>query len=187
MIKKILNIICLFLITFQINAGKEINNQNLNNKHLPPYYFHPVHISFTNIEYIEQKGKFEILFKFFVDDFNHILKNKYGKDLQLGEGKWDKSYPDIVSKYILEHFKFIVNQKDKTKSSLVFEKMEKSENSIWFYYNFNSKEKNNTFEIYNSFLNDLYIDQSNLLIFTFKGNQKAYKYSYDNVKEIFSF
>jgi hypothetical protein len=184
---KILIGIYIILSAFQLFA--ESNSCKIPWRKLPypSFYFHPVHISFTNIEYDQEKGKFEILFKFYVDDFNHILKNKYGKDLGLGAGKWDKTYIDVVNKYILEHFKFIINNKDKTKSSLIFTRKEKTEDSIWFYYNISTKDRSNKFEIYNSFLTDLYMDQSNLLIFTYLGDQKAYKYNYDNIKEIFSF
>jgi hypothetical protein len=174
-----------FIMVFQVYAVPE--NLFLIKKYKPLHAIHPVHISFTNIEYNQQKGKFEILFKFFIDDFNLILKNKFGKDLQLASGKWDNSYLHIINSYIFEHFKFIVNDKDKTKSSLKFVRKEKTEDSFCLYYDFNAKEKNNNFVVHNSFFNDLYMDQNNLLIFTYKGEQKAYKFDRSNIKEMFSF
>jgi hypothetical protein len=179
----------ILLLAFLLFADNIPGNQLLNNslfrKHNKTY--HPVHISFTNIEFNQEKGKFEILFKFFVDDFNIIINNKYGKNLKLKEGMWDNTYPNIIDKYILEHFSLTIGDKDKTKSSLKFVRKEKTDDSIWLYYDLNIKDKNNKFEVYNSFLNDLYMDQNNLLIFTFKGEQKAYKYDRSNTKEMFSF
>jgi len=160
---------------------------NPNHGHIPCPFIHPVHISYTNIEYNDKTGKFEILFKFFIDDFKLILKNKYGEDLQLISDNVDKSYAEMINLYIFEHFKFIINNKDKTKSSLKFIKRDLSEDAIWLYYNFKTKEKNNSFEVHNSFLNDLYMDQSNLLIFTYKGAQKDYKFNFSKTKEVFSF
>jgi hypothetical protein len=183
-----LHIISIFLlITLQVFANKTSKPGFFYKNLIYSLEYHPVHISFTNVEYNEEKGTFLILYKFFVDDFNLILKNKYGKDLQLMSGKWDRASNEIVDKYILEHFKLIINNKDKTKSSLKFIRKEIKENAMWLYYDFNSKEKSNNFVVYNTFFNDLYLDQSNLLIFTYKGEQKAYKFDQSNIKEIFSF
>jgi hypothetical protein len=148
---------------------------------------HPVHISYTNIDYNKEKEKFEILFKFYVDDLDLILKAKYGNDLALQAGKWEKSYEQIIGNYILEHFKLIIKGKDKTRSRLKFVKKELRENEICFYYDFNAKEKSNTFEVHNSFMTDLYYDQHNLLIFTYLDYQKAVKLGYLEQKETFSF
>jgi hypothetical protein len=178
-----------FLMAFLLFADNIPGNQLLDNSLFRKHNktIHPVHISFTNIEYNLEKGKFEILFKFFVDDFKLIINNKYGKSLKLREGIWDKTYSDIIDKYILEHFKLTIGDKDKTKSLLKFVRKEIAEDYIWLYYDFNTKDKNNKFEVYNSFLTDLYMDQNNLLIFTFKGEQKTYIYDKSNINEMFSF
>jgi hypothetical protein len=148
--------------------------------------FHPVHISYTNIEFNKEKGKYEILFKIFVDDFDLILKTKYGKDLKLKEGLWEKSYAETINKYIFEHFKLIIGTKDKTKSNLNFLRKEISEGAIWLYYDFSTKEKGNNYEIYNSLMMDLYQDQNNLLIFTYMDQQKAFRFDQSKIKEGFS-
>jgi hypothetical protein len=178
-----------FLLAFLLFADNIPGNQLLDNSLFRKHNktFHPVHISFTNIEYNAKKGKFEILFKFFVDDFDLILKAKYGKDLNLKAGMWDKSYIEIVNKYLLEHFKLIIGSKDKTKSSLKFVREEKTEDAVWLYYDFIDSDKNKKFEVYNSFLTDLYYDQHNLLIFTYLDQQKAVKLGYTNRTEIFIF
>jgi hypothetical protein len=175
------------MLLFQLLAGnlygKHCNEFPFENSNIP----HPVHLSYTNIEYNKEKEKFEILFKFYVDDFDLALKLKYGNDLALQAGKWEKSYEQIIGNYILEHFKLIIKGKDKTKSRLKFVKKELNENEICLYYDFNAKEKSNTFEVHNSFLTDLYYDQHNLLIFTYLEYQKAIKLGYLERKETFSF
>jgi hypothetical protein len=162
--------------------GKSINSEFFCNKRC----FHPVHISYTNIEYNNENGKFEILFKLFVDDFDLILQAKYGKDLKLKEGLWEKAYIGIINKYIFEHFKFVIGSKDKTKSGLQFIRRDISEGAIWLYYDFSSKKKSNTFEIYNSLMTDIYPDQTNLLLFTYMEKQKAFRFDISKLKEGFS-
>jgi len=175
-------VICLFLsFTFGINSGAtNFSNNKSFYKGLPVY--HPVHLSFTTIEYFEEDEKFKILFKIFVDDFDLVLKLKYGKDLKLLEGRWEKGYLKIINTYILEHFKISIGGKDKTKSLKYFSRHVK-ENAIWLYYEFNYKAKSEIFNIQNTLMMDLYLDQKNLLIFAFKGEEKGVQFNYKNTKQ----
>jgi hypothetical protein len=186
--RRLLNILIIpVILVFQLSSG---NLYGRGFYPIPVIYSgnpHPVHISYTNIEYNQEKKKFEIIFKFYVDDFDLVLKAKYGKDLALKAGKWDNSYVNIIGKYILEHFKLIIDGKDKTSSRMKFVQKEVSETEIWLFYDYNAKEKNNIFEVHNSFLTDLYYDQHNLLIFTYLDQQKAVKLGYVERKETFSF
>jgi hypothetical protein len=186
--RKTLNILIFFsLLTYPIIANSGNNPIYQDTTCRPVILFHPVHISFTNIDYNEPQDKFEILFKLFIDDFDEILKTWYGKNLNLTGGRWENNYIETINQYMLEHFKLIINKKDKTKSSLKFVKKETAEDAIWLYYDFITKEKNNTFEVHNSLMTDLFMDQKNLLIFTYKGKQKALKFDYSYTFEVFSF
>lgn len=148
---------------------------------------HPVHVSFTTIEYFEDEGGFRILFKIFVDDFDLILKTKYGKDLKLSEGRWEKYYLKTINNYIFEHFKFIIDGKDKTVKQLNYSKHEVKEQALWIYYNYKYNGNDAKFDIHNSLMTDLYPDQNNLLIFTFKKEQLAFKFNVNKTKEEISF
>ncbi len=148
--------------------------------------YHPVHISYTHIEFNQTTNKFEILIKLFVDDFDLILFQKYGKNLKLAEGKMDKGNDETIKRYINEHFKLIINGKDKAKPSFNLLKKEIKDLSIWLHFDFSFKGNCSTFEIYNSLMTDLYPDQSNLLIFTYKDEQKAFKFKTGKTKEQFT-
>jgi hypothetical protein len=148
---------------------------------------HPVHISFTNIEFNAKSKKFEILFKLFIDDFTQILNTKYKQNFDLIDNKQMKANVEGINKYILEHFKLVINGRDKTKSDLKFINMEVRELSIWLHYEFNFSGNSNTFDIQNSLMTDLYHDQTNLLIFTFNNEQKAIKFSYNKTNEKLTF
>ncbi len=176
-------IICLFL-----NLMLGIKSGATNLPHNKSIYkdllvYHPVHISFTTIEYVDSEKKFKVMFKIFVDDFDMVLKLKYGVDHKLLEGRWEKGYLKTINKYIHEHFKVIVDGKNKTKSSLKFINRDIKENAIWLNYEFNYKPKGEVFNIQNTLMMDLYQDQKNLLIFAFKGVQKGIKFDYKNTKQ----
>ena len=149
--------------------------------------YHPVHVSYTNVEYDAQTKEFHILFKIFVDDFDKILQQKYGVSLELEHGKKKEGYQKYVTQYLLDHFKIIVDNKDFTKTRLKFSHSEIREKAIWLYYNYRYNGKSANFEIWNSLMTDLYRDQTNLLIFTFGDNQKALRFTNSNTKEQVSF
>ena len=149
----------------------------------PDYLLHPVHVSYTNVEYMQDKKEFHILFKIFVDDFDKILLQKYHVNLELTAGKKKSGYEKYMSKYLLEHFKIIIDNKDFTKSRLKFSHSEIREKAIWLYYNYKYSGKSANFEIWNSIMTDLYRDQTNLLIFTFYDYQQAINFTNSYVKE----
>ena len=47
--------------------------------------FHPVHVSVTSMEYNEGENIFLVSFKVFTDDFETIVEEKYGVNLNLGK------------------------------------------------------------------------------------------------------
>ncbi|MEN8120235.1 MAG: DUF6702 family protein [Bacteroidota bacterium] len=148
--------------------------------------FHPVHVSFTNLEYVKDKKQFQILFKIFADDFDLVLKKKYNVFLNLENGEKPDGYEKIVTKYILEHFKIVIDNKDFTESKLKFLHLELKEKAVWLHYIYKFKGQSNSFELRNSLMTDLYYDQTNLLIFNYNSFQKAIRFTNDKTKEVLS-
>lgn len=148
--------------------------------------FHPVHVSFTNVEYIKEKKQFQILFKIFADDFDLILKNKYNVFLNLENGEKPNGYEKIVTKYILEHFRIVIDNKDFTESRFRFLNLEFKEKAVWLHYIYKFKGPGDSFELWNSLMTDLYYDQTNLLIFNYNSFQKAIRFTNDKTKEVLS-
>lgn len=170
-----------------LSANESLSNKVFDNHSEIKSSYHPVHISYTNIEFNQKTNQFEILFKLFVDDFGLILNKKYGKNLDLLSNSQTKLYNETIDKYIMEHFKLTINGKDKTRSELKLERYETKEQAIWLYYNFSFKGNCNTFDIHNSLMTDLYQDQTNLLIFSYKNEQKALKFNSSDTNEKLTF
>jgi hypothetical protein len=148
--------------------------------------YHPVHVSYTNVAYLKDKKQFRILFKIFVDDFDRILQKKYNAALKLEKGEKPEGHELIITKYILEHFKIIIDNKDYTASRLKFLKLELKEKAIWLHYSYKFNGKSNNFELWNSLMTDLYPDQTNLLIFDFNNLQEAIRFTNKKTKEVLS-
>ncbi len=136
---------------------------------------HPVHVSLTNIEYKKANKNFELVFKIFTDDFENALKNKYGVTTHLGTEKEVKQTNEYIKKYILENFRFLINNRDQTSQRLKFLRKDFNTEATWLYYEFIPPTNIKSVTIKNTILNQLFNDQTNLVFFSYLDGQKAYR------------
>ncbi len=136
---------------------------------------HPVHISLTNIEYIEKKG-FLVTFKFFKDDFEQNFLTEMQTRLLVDKLNPDKD-KSLITRYIKKNFQILINEKKIEKST--FKDYKTNNEAIWLNYFFPTKSKLKSVQINNYFLIKQYRDQKNLVILEIKGLQKAYSLDYN--------
>lgn len=137
---------------------------------------HPIHLSYTNVEYFKSENKFKILFKIFTDDFDKIILKKYGFKLEFEKKKEPKHYKKIISKYINENFKIFINNEKISILKYDFHKFKDGEPTLYLNFTYNYKGSIKSATIINTLMTDLYLDQKNLLIFNYKKIQKALKF-----------
>ncbi len=135
------------------------------------FIFHPVHVSVTNIEYMESEKRFEVSFKLFYDDFETIILNKYNVQLFLGTEKRLENEDVYFLKYIKERFKLVADGEELEPS---FKSRRMNDDSIWLYFYFERITPAIKIEVKNSLMMDLFMDQKNLVIFKSKGLEKGY-------------
>lgn len=148
----------LFLISFKINVSS-----------------HPVHYSITNIDYNTEKNSIFGSIKVFKDDIIIALIHNFEKfNIE------DTTYllqNQFLKKYLITNFQFYY---ETIYYELAIEKLyfENSFLVIEFSTKFNNKPKKLC--IFNNLLFDIYLDQSNMLIFSIDNkNEKGYMiYSY---------
>ena len=142
--------------------------------------FHPVHVSVTSIEYIEEQNYFTASFKIFTDDFETILFTKYGVELKINADPQPEEQIPYFNRYISDSFHLMVN--DGNKMDLKFERKGKSEDSVWLYYSFTGHQQViESATIHNAIMMDMFEDQMNLLIFKYLDFEKGYQFTKDNV------
>jgi len=142
--------------------------------------FHPVHVSVTSIEYVEDQNHFSVSFKIFTDDFETILFNKYGVELKIDEDPKPEDQIPYFNRYISDSFRFMVN--DEGKMDPRFERKRKNEDSVWLFYSFTGhQQKIETATIRNAIMMDMFDDQMNLLIFKYLDFERGYQFSKDKV------
>jgi len=149
--------------------------------------FHPVHVSVANIEYSTQEQKFDISIRLFQDDFEHIIRQKYGVELNIGKENEHKNSSEYINKYVNENFSVKFNGKNIDDKKLILKRKKVEDITVWLYYEIKYKPELKNVEIKNSLMTDLYRDQTNLLIFTYKKKQKALTFNSKNKIHNFSF
>ncbi len=142
--------------------------------------FHPVHVSVTNIDYSAKEQQFDISLRLFLDDFEHIITQKYGVVLNIGKENELKNSSEYINKYINENFSVKFNGKNINNKKLILKKKKVEDITVWLYYEIKYKPVLKNVEIKNSLMTDLYRDQTNLLIFTYNKKQKALTFNKKN-------
>lgn len=135
------------------------------------FFFHPVHVSVTNIEYMESEKRFEVSFKIFYDDFETIISDKYNVQLHLGTEKGLENEDIYFLMYIKERFQLFA---DGELLDPGFKSRRMNDDSIWLYFYFERITPAKKIEVRNSLMMDLFPDQKNLVIFKSKGLEKGY-------------
>ena len=138
--------------------------------------FHPLHVSVTSIDFVEDKGEFKVSIKLFKDDFEKIVNNKYQVNLDIFNCNIQNADSIFIEKYILEHFSMKFDGKNILKKELHCTSI-CNEEAIWVSFKFKTAKPKRTIVIKNSLMNDLYNDQKNLVIFKMKDIEKGIQFN----------
>jgi hypothetical protein len=140
-----------------------------------------VHVSVTSLDINTEKDTVFISQKMYTDDFNLLFYHLYEKNIKPLPGKdFSKNELDLINGYMKDAF---VLESGKGRLPLNFMRKEQDEESIWLYYTCPLPPGNfSSFMLTNSLLLQLFEDQTNLVIVTYKGSDKGYTFNYNNWK-----
>ena len=141
------------------------------------FFFHPVHVSVTNIEIDTAKQKIEYSIRIFADDFAYAIEHLYEKNVLPDDGISEME-KEIVTDYVNNMFELVING---SKCLPECQRIEAMDNSLWIYFNIMPAEKEiSSLKVINKLLLDLFVDQTNLTIITINGKQMGYTFNYLN-------
>ncbi len=148
-------------------------------------FFHPVHLTVTNLEYFESQGYFEAKIRFFVDDFQKILAIKYG--VKPDFSVQSKQNKELIHRYLSENFLLWVNGNQVPTTKYRVKSYNLQDITLWVTVRIPYHGKIKQLKIQNKLMTDLYSDQSNMLIFAMKNIQKAFTFTKKHNTESISF
>ena len=141
-------------------------------------YFHPVHLSITNIDINTELNLSDISCQFFTDDFKKIIHINEGLELifEKEQGLTRESIA-AINNYIFSVFEIKINNEEII--SMDFQHKKQDEALIWLYYTGKIPVINiKNITLVNELMLDLYEDQTNLVIISLDGEEKGYTFNY---------
>ncbi len=135
---------------------------------------HAFHTSLTEIQYNAKEKSLEISIRMFTDDLETTLtKFNNGQKVMVG-GKNDNS-EIILSKYIQQHFAIISPQKQKKALTILGKELEGD--ATWVYVEIPNSQDFKGQTLYNSLMQEMFDDQTNLVNLTYLGNKKTFLFN----------
>ena len=143
-------------------------------------WFHPVHVSVTNMDIDPESGEISLAVKLFSDDLQDLIHRKYGVLLNIVDQEDPGDKIAAVNSYISESFQCMVN--GNTRVLLEYQESRMNEEAIWLYYHSGTGERIRRVEISNRLMLEKFEDQTNLIILSYPDVQNGYRLNNKNTE-----
>lgn len=140
-------------------------------------YWHPFHVSVTDIEHDAELKSIQVSHRIFLDDLEVGLKKYHKIDkLDTYEPERLERLDSLISLYLKKKVLFVINGK-----SMAFNYLgsELEGDARWCYYEIEGVAEVNEAEVTNMALMETFDDQQNIVHFKSKGKLKSYKLDKD--------
>lgn len=148
-------------------------------------FFHPLHISVTEIEYNNKVKSLQIISRIFIDDLEAAIRaEKNIPNLDIINPKNGLKTETLVADYLRAHLKIKLDGKERQLNFLGYE-----EENLAFvcYIEIENVSNFKVLEVENTIITETYNDQSNLVHVTYNGPVKSARLMKDKPAEIFTF
>lgn len=148
------------------------------------FSIHPIHVSVTEIEYDEKDKALEMMSRYFIDDLETTLRERYKNNELDILNPAGKSLDEMMREYFSEKFTVTLDGKIQKLNYLGHER--ESEAFI-FYIEVPKIKKWKTITVSNSALTETFEDQSNLVHVTVTGKVRSLRLTQSNPSGSLSF
>ena len=138
---------------------------------------HPYHVGSVEFNYNSKSKTFEITGKFFLDDLENALKEKYGAPVHFNDAKYNAQINDILQQYCNEYLKLKVDNKSIKINYIGFEEDSEAVNIFLESDPVTSPKKVETAV---SFLYNFFDDQMNIIHIIVNGKRQSERLNYPN-------
>ena len=145
--------------------------------------FHPVHVTFTSIDYIPEMNSFKVFIKMYFDDFLRDCKLDDAEVQNKNFSSGSSNSKNKMEQYLSEKVIISVNEK---KLSGKLKDMILTDNEISMNLEYITGKKLSNVTVRNLILTDLYKDQSNMVIIKIRDLEEGFKLTCDNKEQTFS-
>ncbi len=145
---------------------------------------HKYYISLTKIDYIKEKKTVQVTMRFFIDDIEKTLQNRYNIQLELATKQENKRANFFLDKYIGQKFKITIDEQEKTLNYLG---KEYENDVVYFYLELQNIDKIEKIEVQNNMLFEEFEEQENYVKLNINNKKKTFILIKANDKEMLKF
>ena len=138
---------------------------------------HPYHVGSVEFNYNSKSKTFQITAKFFLDDLENALKEKYGKAVHFNDEKYKVQINDYLKKYCEEYLKL---KADNQFLKINYVGFEEDSESVDIYLESEPLNSPKKVEAAVSFLYNYFDDQMNIIHIVIDGKRQSDKLNYPN-------
>ncbi|WP_230380049.1 DUF6702 family protein [Kaistella gelatinilytica] len=138
---------------------------------------HPYHVGSVEFNYNVKSKTFQITGKFFLDDLENALKEKYGKAVHFNDANYKQQINEYLKKYCEEYLKLKADNQFLKVNYVGFEEDSEAVNIFLESEPVNSPKK---VEVAVSFLYNYFDDQMNIIHVVVDGKRQSDKLNYPN-------
>lgn len=145
---------------------------------------HKYYVSMTKIKYVKEESSIQITMRFFIDDIEKTLNNRFKKDFKLATTEELQNTDKFLNLYIHQKFEIQINNQLIEYSFLG----KKYDNDVMFFYMESTGIENiNSIEVKNSMLLETFEEQQNFIKLYMNDQIKTMVLMRDNDKEMLKF
>jgi len=145
---------------------------------------HKYYISLTKIDFVKNEKSVQITMRFFIDDIEKTLENRYAVELELATEEENKKADIYLEKYIASKFEVIINQDVRI---FKFLGKEYENDVVFFYLEITGIESIDQISVQNSMLFEEFPDQQNFVKLNINNSKKTFILRKGNDKEMLNF
>ena len=139
-------------------------------------YSHPLHLTFTNLEFKTQNNRWVLTIKVFSDDFAANLKMSVGSETIFDKNSKNSETEQVLNKWLESRFRIWFDSRPVELAVWKFGGIKVKEDATWLTYTFTAPLPVSEIKIRNTLLLDLYPDQKNLFILTMGQIESAHEF-----------
>ena len=149
------------------------------------FWFHPIHISVTEVNYNEKSKSLQIISRVFIDEMElGVRSQRKETELDILEPKNGLTTKQLVGNYYAAHFKIKIDGKP---AKVNFLGQEKEDVSFVCYLEIENIKKLKSIEVFDDISTEIHEDQSNLVHVTYKSPVKSARLTRELTSETFTF
>lgn len=138
---------------------------------------HEYYVSVTTIEYAKPQQSLQIISQIFIDDFEHVLQQRYDETVVLNDHNKSELVDVYISRYLKSKLKLWVNEKP---VEFNFIGKEYKDDIVYCYLEVKDISLINSVKIKNTLLFDFFEEQQNIVRIKINDKNKSYLLVSDN-------